>query len=154
MQRIFLSMLVVGGVVGAAVYGTTAFFSDTETSVDNTFTAGALDLKIDSTAHYNGMVCTLDQGWQPEAGLQELPEYPVEGSECTGTWNATNLDDMPFFSYGDIKPGDEGENTISMHVSNNDAWLRMRLVGKKNAENTNVDPEIEALDTTIGDWCG
>jgi len=42
------------------VYGATqAFFSDTETSTGNTFTAGEIDLKIDHTlASYNGNDCS------------------------------------------------------------------------------------------------
>jgi predicted ribosomally synthesized peptide with SipW-like signal peptide len=47
--------------VGALAAGATgAFFSDTETSTGNTFAAGSLDLRVDSEAHYNGSVCTLD----------------------------------------------------------------------------------------------
>lgn len=167
MQRILLSALVVGGVVGAAVYGTTAFFSDTETSVDNTFQAGALDLTIDSTAHYNGMVCALigeSYLWQDE-GNQSIDPLNSEdavipemlGTACAGTWTAQDLTEKPFFSYDDIKPGDIGENTISMHVSNNDAWLRMRLVGQENADNLINDPESEAVlaeNGQDGPWCG
>jgi len=41
--------------VGALVLGATgAFFSDTETSTGNTFTAGAIDLGVDNTSYYNG----------------------------------------------------------------------------------------------------
>lgn len=48
MKKILFSLLTVG-VVGSIAFGlTTAFFSDTETSKDNTFAAGSLDLKIDS----------------------------------------------------------------------------------------------------------
>ncbi|MBL8158582.1 hypothetical protein JNK62_03565 [bacterium] len=47
-------MLIVGA-GGAIVNGTSAFFSDTETSQGNTFTAGAIDLKVDHTLQtYNG----------------------------------------------------------------------------------------------------
>ena len=41
--------------VGAVVIGATgAFFSDTETSTGNTFTAGAIDLGVDNESYYNG----------------------------------------------------------------------------------------------------
>lgn len=47
-------MLIVGA-GGAIVNGTSAFFSDTESSTGNTFTAGAIDLKVDHTLQtYNG----------------------------------------------------------------------------------------------------
>lgn len=46
-------------VVGALVIGgTIAFYNDTETSTDNIFTAGSIDLKVDHTlATYNGQPC-------------------------------------------------------------------------------------------------
>ena len=47
MKRIFLSLVVVVMAGAAAVGATKAYFSDTETSVGNTFAAGTLDLKVD-----------------------------------------------------------------------------------------------------------
>lgn len=48
MRKILSSILIIG-VVGALAVGlSSAFFSDTETSTDNTFQAGSLDLKINS----------------------------------------------------------------------------------------------------------
>ena len=58
-----LGMIVFVGAVVAG--GTGAFFSDTETSTANIFTAGALDLKVDSVAHINGLVC-FDGAWTDE----------------------------------------------------------------------------------------
>lgn len=58
MWKILKSSFVILVVAAAVGGGTYSFFSDTETSVGNTFTAGALDLKVDSESHYNGLVCT------------------------------------------------------------------------------------------------
>ena len=44
--RILMSILVIGVVAMAAGAGTFAYFSDTETSEGNTFTAGTLNLKV------------------------------------------------------------------------------------------------------------
>jgi len=118
--------------VGALVLGATgAFFSDTETSTGNTFTAGAIDLTIDSTASYNGQT--------------------VSGS----TWELKDL--VPasdkFFNFADIKPGDEGENTISVHVLNNDAWVCAEVSNLTNADNTQTEPEslVDANALTTGE---
>ncbi|KKW20518.1 MAG: hypothetical protein UY64_C0045G0015, partial [Parcubacteria group bacterium GW2011_GWA1_51_12] len=46
-------MSVVAAVAVVVVGATTAFFSDTETSTGNTFTAGAIDLKIDFDGYFN-----------------------------------------------------------------------------------------------------
>jgi predicted ribosomally synthesized peptide with SipW-like signal peptide len=146
--------------VGALVWGATgAFFSDTETSTGNTFTAGAIDLKVDSEQHYNGMVCTLDveEGytWQPEEGyVPGLNQYPVEDSPCSGggTWgqdgDGEDIANQKFFNFADIKPGDEGENTISLHVLNNDAYVCAAVSNLVSDDVSQTEPESQApLDT-------
>jgi predicted ribosomally synthesized peptide with SipW-like signal peptide len=47
MKKILISLFVIGLVSVAAFSATQAYFSDTETSENNTFTAGTLDLKVD-----------------------------------------------------------------------------------------------------------
>jgi len=52
-RRKVLGSIGVVGVAGAAAgYGTTAYFSDTESIQNNTLSAGALDLKVDWEEHY------------------------------------------------------------------------------------------------------
>lgn len=178
-----LGMIVFVGAIVAS--GTGAFFSDTETSTGNTFTAGALDLQIDSVSHYNGMVCTnvdddyfwipeanvtLDQDNQPVAGtdMDEPTEwtpyntahplqFPEAGTPCTGTWPLADLGDNQlsvgtFFNFNDIKPGDEGENTVSIHIENNDAWMCVSLanVGGSDPIGTATEPE-DAEEDALGD---
>ncbi len=47
MKKILISLGVIGAVAAIAVGGTIAYFSDTETSSGNTFTAGTIDISID-----------------------------------------------------------------------------------------------------------
>ncbi len=177
-------MIVFVGAIAAGATG--AFFSDTETSTGNTFAAGSLDLRIDSVAHYNGMVCTLvgqTYHWIPEANVTLDPEtmqpivgeamdtqpewdafntanplqYPEAGTSCVGTWPLANIDEDSvdigtFFDFDDIKPGDEGENTVSIHVDNNDAWMCVSLqnVGGADPVETATEPEDDAGDVTHG----
>lgn len=55
MRRILLSLGTIVFIGGAVASATGAFFSDTETSTGNIFTAGSIDLKIDhSLSTYNG----------------------------------------------------------------------------------------------------
>ena len=149
-------MSVVAAVAVVVVGATTAFFSDTETSTGNTFTAGSLDLKVDSTAHYNGMICRLavlgddptwsGYTWQPESGVNPGPDhYPQPGDDCEGTWTEKDLgvETDKFFNLTDVKPGDEGENTISLHVYDNDAWGRFVISSVEDLDNTCTEPETE-----------
>lgn len=62
MKKLIRSGLILAVIALAVGVGSRAFFSDTETSADNTFRTGAIDLKVDSVAHYNGMVC-VDEKW-------------------------------------------------------------------------------------------
>lgn len=133
-------------VVGALVLGATgAFFSDTETSTGNTFTAGAIDLKVDSEQHYNGNEC-VDGVWEGNS------TYPVDGTSCGGTWGqdgGLNIIAEKFFNFGDIKPGDSGENTISLHVVNNDAYICGYVTNLTNDDNGLTEPE-SLVDQTNG----
>lgn len=100
-------------VIGATV----AFFSDTETSSNNLLEAGAVDLKIDNTSYINGV---LNPGT---------------------TWDLNDLTDQLFFNFNDIKPGDVGEDTISLHAQN-DCWLCAEISLTANDDNTCTEPEL------------
>jgi hypothetical protein len=91
--------------------------------------------------------------------LIELEKICVESEEflesCDSTWDLTDLGPQnQFFAFSDIKPGDSGENTISLHVYDNDAYACMYT---RNMEDVEVDPatepEVESGDgdTVAGD---
>jgi predicted ribosomally synthesized peptide with SipW-like signal peptide len=154
-SRIVLSMVTILA-AGALIVGATyAFFSDTETSTGNVFAAGELDLKIDSEAHYNGLVCTeVDDNvyewtiFDEEEGTTR-PDLVEEA--CEGTFGMKDLGEGDlFFSLSDIKPGDFGENTISVHVDNNDAWGRIVIDNISDDDNLCSEPESEAGDISCG----
>jgi predicted ribosomally synthesized peptide with SipW-like signal peptide len=150
-RKIVMSLGVVVFVAALSWGATGAFFSDSETSTGNTFTAGAIDLTVDSQQHYNRMVCTLvgeTYSWQPEVGFTPgVGHYPATGTACDGTWTMTNLGPThQFFDFDDVKPGDEGENTISLHIDSNPAWACADVTLTKNDDVSTVDPETDAGD--------
>lgn len=125
MTKIVKSLAVIAFVAAIAVGATSSYFSDTETSTGNTFTAGAIDMKVDFDGYYN----------------QE-----VNGQPNAGTWELTDLTTEKFFNFSDLKPGDFGEGTISLHVDNNDAWACMTVTPVKNDDMSSMEPELEAGD--------
>lgn len=157
-----LGVIVVVGAV--AIGGTVAWFWDVEKSSGNTFKAGELDLKIDNTCHYNGMVCECTDAdvpvctWKAEDST-DLDSY-VEtetvkiGDSCACTWAAKDLDGERFYDYDDIKPGDWGEHTLSIRVDNNDAWGRILTTAIENREHGCTEPESDVDGTCTGRWCG
>lgn len=130
MRRIILSLLITGliGVVVLRFSG--AFFSDTEKSSNNVLVAGSIDIKIDNTSYLN------------------------HATSSATTWQFSDLNDGQgpssgqylFFNFTDIKPDDEGEDTISLHVEGNEAWACMNMSITKNDDNTCTEPE--SLDDT------
>lgn len=136
-------------VIGAVIGGAGAFFSDTETSRGNNFTAGAIDLKVDNESYYNQNICT-DVNPSPEVEdwqWQGNSPYPVSGTECTTSFGLSDLDDgLLFFNFTDMKPDDEGEDTISLHVNNNDAYLCLDMSLVTDDDISSNEPELDSGD--------
>jgi hypothetical protein len=108
MKKILLS---VGSILFAGALlagGTGAFMNNQNTSTGNTFASGVIDLKVDNESYF-----TDDFG--------KLVFSP------TTSWSLSSLAGKLFFNFLDIKPGDIGEDTISLHVSNNNAWACMNV---------------------------
>src|SRR6185312_11709978 len=102
------------------------------------------------TQHYNNAIC-VEGLWQLANGASAQPDqYPVIGTSCDGSWLATSLGAQnKFFNFGDVKPADQGEDTISLHLSNNPAWACLDLHTTSNAENGVLSPEIQAGDNGV-----
>ena len=126
MKRILLSVGAIVFVAAVVIGATGAFFSDTETSTGNTFTAGAIDLTIDNTSYLNGAF-----------------------NSGTSWLQAVDLTNELFFNFSDLKPGDYGEDTISIHVNNNDAYACVDVRLDSNDDNGITEPE-SAVDSTDG----
>lgn len=130
MKKILLSLGIIACAAGAlAAGGTGAFFSDIEGSIGNTFAAGAIDLKIDNTSYYNGAFSS------------------------TTSWTLNDLTIEKFFNFDDVKPGDVGEDTISLHVDNNDSYLCANVKLTSNDDNGLTEPEA-LIDPTDGQGNG
>ncbi|NBD73971.1 hypothetical protein GVX82_02935 [Patescibacteria group bacterium] len=128
---------------GLVIGGTGAFFSDTETSANNVFAAGAFDLLIDNESYYNGNKCE-NVGTEDEPVWEWIGEasYPVPGTSCTTSFGPSNLDEgFLFFDFNDVKPDDEGEDTISINIQN-DAWACMDMTLTSNDDATSTEPEL------------
>lgn len=128
MKKILLSVFSIALVATFVVLGTNAFFSDTETSTGNVFKSGSVNLLVDSQCSYNG----------------------VTSNEC-GTWGLSDLGvKSKFFNFTDNKPGDYGENTISLHVVDNPAHACMYIENMSDDDLGLTEPESEAGDNTDG----
>lgn len=150
-RKILMSASVIAFVSALVFGGTQAFFSDEETSTGNLFAAGAIDLLVDSEAHYAGLVCSDDGVWVYSNDDQVTTREDLVGQSCGGTWEESDLGPQHrFFDYGDLKPGDYGENTISLHVIDNDAYACAVIDNMQDNDNGLTEPEEESGDNTGG----
>lgn len=125
MKRILLSLLILGATGALAVGVSRAFFSDTETSTGNTFTAGAIDLSLGGafTSASNGnSAFALDP----------------------------NNNGKALYSFTDLKPGDMGGGSFNLEVTSNDAYVCAKSLITATPENDRNYPELNAGDTTTG----
>lgn len=137
-KQILVSLSIISVVSAIAIGGTIAYFSDTETSAGNTFTTGTLDLKVDNHCYYNGRECVyVKPGLYRWTGTFE---------ECYCTWELSNLDGKLFFNFTNVKPGDHGEDTVSLHTTN-DAWVCAEITNLATAENGRNEPEADVDET-------
>ena len=129
-SRILISGAVILAAAALIIGGTFAFFSDTETSTGNLLQAGEIDLGIDNHSFYNGEL-NPETTWRVDFDLSDDPP-------------------RQFFNFTDIKPGDWGEDTISLNVRNNESWLCADVTLTSDDDNGLVDPEEDDGDTTGG----
>ena len=93
-----ISLIGAGAVAGTG--GTVAYFSDSEETV-TTFTSGEIDIQLDWKAFHNGT----------QIALQE----------------PTDVDGRVAASFEDVKPGDSGCFSLSLHNETNPAWVWLAL---------------------------
>lgn len=111
-------------IMGVLVFCAYAFVVQGE-FVGDTFATnsgqGGLEMQIDSRTVYNGVI-------QPKL-----------------TWALKNL--VPgvdhFFDFDDVKPGDNGTNTISIHIKKSPAWVCLDFINLVDEENGVNEPESE-----------
>ncbi len=135
MRKILIGLGMITFVGALAVGATGAFFSDSETSTGNTFAAGEIDLQIDNTSYATDYTIP---GFVDPTGALAL-------SSAT-SWALADLTNELFFNFTDVKPGDIGEDTISLHVNNNDSYACMDVTLTATPENTVTEPEGDLQD--------
>ncbi|MFC6874028.1 vWA domain-containing protein [Halobellus marinus] len=172
-RRLLAGLGAVGIASAGTGLGTSAFFSDEEEFVDNRLQAGTLDLKLDYKATYFGGPGRIDAvramdypdaeeiieddestgryllGQAPSPADMQAWEDLVQGEQfdfCSPEADEylVNGDGIPMFTLSDVKPGDSGEVTVSIHICDNPGYLRMVGDITGNAENGQTEPEFDA----------
>jgi predicted ribosomally synthesized peptide with SipW-like signal peptide len=99
-KKILVSVMVIGLVAALAGAGLYAYFSDTETSGENTFQAGTLDLKVGGQDDPNVAHVTIDNikpGW----------------SMATYSWRVKNTGNLPGLLWFEVTPIINKDNGVT-----------------------------------------
>ncbi|MFC7166000.1 vWA domain-containing protein [Halospeciosus flavus] len=180
-RRLLGGLGAVGLASAGAGLGTSAYFNDTESFDNNTLTAGALDLKVDWQQEYYGpseswmpvnaypdtdgdavqdFIRTRTEIADDEYGetdLSKLSESERQTVEDMFRDQFADLPDdveMPVIELDDVKPGDKGEITISMHLFDNPGYLWFGGSLQDDLDNGINEPEAEAENVTVSDEMG
>jgi hypothetical protein len=137
-RAVLAAMGAVGATATGAGMGAAAYLSDQE-RFRSSLTAGSLDLRLDYRATYNGEVtgqAPPDREWR-EVGTGAL-DCDVGG--------LVDGDGVPVVELADVKPGDCGSVTASLHVCANPSRLWMAVDLVETAEATRRPEEVLAGD--------
>ena len=159
-KKIILSLSVIGVVAAIAIGGTIAYFSDTETSVGNTFTAGTIDIGLDAKSGQAVETVSGDLDLKPSQTGWTTSVITNTGTNPAEIWKSiSNVDNRehgivdPERKYYNEYPG--SENWL---MSN---WIHYDMLVTKPAEylfsNTYPvsDGTVGNLEVTVaedGDW--
>jgi predicted ribosomally synthesized peptide with SipW-like signal peptide len=170
-RKVLAGLGTIGIASAGAGLGTTAFFSDEE-SLDASLEAGKIDLKLDYRATYVPWdretafdnVGVMDGSDGMTYVLSQVPDLRTEDTDVPvdeGTWGTTVVEDYGcdddtsalvdgdagvMFNLVDVKPKDEGEFTVSMHICDNRAYLWAKADKTDDSDNGVVEPEASAND--------
>jgi len=148
-RRVLGGLGAIGLASAGAGLGTSAFFSDEETFEDNLLVAGEFDLKVDYVnRYYDGSQGSRDTPatWDV-TGSYPFP-YDIKGREAFET-EAEFRDqfaddddiDAALVSLDDVKPGDEGCLTFSLHLFDNPGYIWLYADNLVSLENSITEPE-------------
>ena len=163
-RRVLGGIGAIGIASAGAGLGTSAYFSDTETFNANRLEAGELDMLVDWQQTYygpDGLVYVNAWPDDDDDGIQDtvprsFPLWAVQNGYDLDipSERQTAIDEFkglfadvpqdfagPLIELTDVKPGDEGEVTFSMHLFDNDGYIKM--IGEEHfrSENGVTEPE-------------
>lgn len=107
--------------MGGMIVGMAAVVNSADLTGE-TFATGVIDLKVDNESY--------------------VTDYKGKLIFSTSTsWSLGSLQGKLFFNFEDLKPGDVGEDTISLHVNKEKAWTCMKVALTGTPENGVNEPE-------------
>jgi len=134
-KKLSKSLIIVAAIFVMGGYEAYACFVQGKEPIWDTFGKKNLDLEIDYAGYY---------------------DKAVDGHPNAGFWKQQDLTTQKFFDVGDIKPGDSGEGTISLHLKGQDAWGCAIIRPTENDDKSSTGPEllVDQKDNPSDKWDG
>ena len=174
-RQLLAGMGAVGLASAGAGLGTTAYFNDTETFAGNSLQAGEFDLKVDWQHKYYGAMQDDIYGTAGRPYVSAFPDADDDGirddfltrSEISAeneSLTTAEVEDLyreqfadvpndwesPLIELGDVKPGDRGCLSLSMHLFDNPGHIWVGTENVVGSENGQSEPEAEVDGTAEG----
>jgi Ca-activated chloride channel family protein len=175
-RQLLAGMGAVGLASAGAGLGTTAYFNDTESFEGNNLQAGEFDLKVDWQHMYYG---AMQDGIYASAGRPYVSAFPdadedgvrdefltrgelaaemeddetsqaVEDAYRAQFADVPNDFESPLIALDDVKPGDSGCLSLSMHLFDNPGHIWLGTENVSASENGQSEPEAEVDETAQG----
>jgi predicted ribosomally synthesized peptide with SipW-like signal peptide len=169
-RQVLAGLGAVGLASAGAGLGTTAYFSDTESFENNTLQAGEFDLKVDWKHKYYGPETSEVYGTAGRPYVNAFPDVDGDGMQDEFESRADIAADLgedvssqavedeyraqfadvpddfpgPVVDLRDVKPGDHGCLSLSMHLFDNPGYIWLGGELTDNLENDQSEPEIGA----------
>jgi len=146
-KKIILSLSVIGIVAAIAVGGTIAYFSDTETSVGNTFTAGTIDISLNSKGGQAVQTVSGDLDLKPSQTGWTKAVVTNVGTNPAEIWK--HIGNVENREHGIVEPEqeyyDEHDGSENWKISN---WIHYDMLVCKSGETSYVVEEASSWSPT------
>ena len=174
-RQLLAGMGAVGLASAGAGLGTTAYFNDTESFAGNSLQAGEFDLKVDWQHKYFGAMGDSIYGSAGRPYVSAFPDANGDGMRddflTRGEISANDTDltsqevedayraqfadvpndfDSPLIQLGDVKPGDSGCLSLSLHLFDNPGHIWVGTENVVGSENGQSEPEADVDPTAEG----
>lgn len=171
-RKVLAGLGTIGVASAGAGLGTAAYFNDTESFENNQLVAGTLDLKVDWQQAYYGPTETWefvnahpDHDNDGEQSIEmggEVHKYSDEGRNIVDYLSCSTAgfteDDYYFgpdqetlVHLDDVKPGDQGEITFSLHLCDNPGYVWLTADNFDESGGVTTEPEGELLGANESD---
>ena len=113
MRKILASMLLITASLGAVALGTRAYFSDTETSTGNSFTAGTIDIAVDGENPWDNVGYFTIEDMKPSTVFHREVTLNNVGNNPVNVWKKITIGAYSDGEHPEPEDSEDANGTIN-----------------------------------------